>query len=63
MHQELAIELYTPPLNEASVIVAPKIPSDFVVTQPFWIAVTHNMLEDTLETPLIVAHIEERHWK
>lgn len=34
-----------------------------MVDRPFYVAVTHSAIEDILETPLIVAYVDEKHWK
>jgi hypothetical protein len=63
---QLNIELYAPPLSEGSLLIDPSYPSadeTFVVKEPFYVAVTHSYIEETLEIPMMVAHVDVKYWK
>lgn len=58
----MQMELYGPPMSEGVLRVDVQ-QGDVVVERPFYVGVTHSAIEDTLEMPLVVAHVTERHWK
>ena len=59
------MELYGPPLSEGTIQVTydPRANDAYIVSKPFYLAVTHSAIEDGLETPLLVAKIGQHNWK
>ncbi len=58
-----AVELYSPPIDEGSLIITPNKEDSFVVAKPFIMAMTHNLIEDGFEVPYLAANVKEVYWK
>lgn len=58
------MELFGNPLSEGTIQISYEdTPDCMLISKPFYVAVTHSAIEDSLETPLIVAKIGKSHWK
>jgi len=61
------MELYAPPISEGTPEIDirsnEKLAETFIVDRPFYIAITHGALEETIECPLLVGYVDFKYWK
>ena len=58
--------MYAPPLSEGSLNIDlnyPESTESFVINKPFYVAITHSQIEETIEIPYIVGYADYKSWK
>jgi len=56
--QRLKLELFSAPISQGTILVVPNPEEDVVIRKPFYVAITHNEVDEALEAPLLVAKID-----
>eukprot|EP00347_Sterkiella_histriomuscorum_P015861 403355405 len=66
-YDQFSMELYAPPISEGTPDISIKTQEQreeaFIVDRPFYLAVTHGQLEESIEAPMFVAYIDQTKWK
>ncbi|CDW89091.1 UNKNOWN [Stylonychia lemnae] len=66
-YEQFNLELYAPPISAGTPDIEirnqEKLEEAFIIDRPFYVAVTHGALEETIESPLLVGFIDFKYWK
>ena len=67
VQQDVSLDFYAPPESDGTPLTDPSFPTDkktVAITEDFVFVATHISLEESIEMPLLVAHVDRAtHWK